>query len=75
MKSKDKGFENLSHDELLLKERNLKEELFKLNSQRYGGRVEKPHQFSLLRKDIARIETLLHKEQLENPTKKESQNG
>ncbi|OGX17381.1 MAG: 50S ribosomal protein L29, partial [Omnitrophica WOR_2 bacterium RBG_13_44_8b] len=45
---------------LLVKEKSLKEELFKLNLERYGGRVEKPHKFSLIKKDIARIETLLN---------------
>jgi len=51
---------NLSKEELLQKEKNLKEELFKLNMQRYGGRVEKPHMFSLLKRDIARIQTILN---------------
>ncbi len=51
---------NLSKEELLQKEKNLKEELFKLNMQRYGGRVEKPHLFSLLKRDIARIQTILN---------------
>lgn len=54
---------NLSKEELFQKEKTLKEELFKLNMQRYGGRVEKPHMFSLLKRDIARIQTLLHKAQ------------
>jgi large subunit ribosomal protein L29 len=63
----------LSKDELIAKERALKEELFKLNLQRYSGRVEKPHQFKLLRKDIARIETLLNETQ--KPTRKEKKNG
>ena len=51
---------NLSKDELLQKEKNLGEELFKLNLQRYGGRVEKPHMFSLIKRDIARIQTILN---------------
>lgn len=51
---------NLSKTELLQKEKSLKEELFKLNMQRYGGRVEKPHMFSLIKKDIARIQTILN---------------
>jgi len=51
---------NLSKDELLAKEKNLKEELFKLNAQRYSGNVEKPHMFSLIKKDIARIKTILN---------------
>jgi len=42
------------------KEKTLKDELFKLNQQRYAGRVEKPHMFSLLKKDIARINTILN---------------
>ena len=50
----------LSREELLVKEKSLKEELSKLNLQRYGGRVEKPHMFSLVKKDIARIKTLLN---------------
>ncbi|MDD4979895.1 MAG: 50S ribosomal protein L29 [Candidatus Omnitrophica bacterium] len=50
---------NLSKEELLQKEKALKEDLFKLNMQRYGGRVEKPHMFSLIKRDIARIQTVL----------------
>ena len=50
----------LSREELLVKEKSLKEELSKLNLQRYGGRVEKPHMFSLVKKEIARIKTLLN---------------
>jgi large subunit ribosomal protein L29 len=51
---------NLSKEELLQKEKAFKEELFKLNLQRYAGRVEKPHMFSLIKKDIARINTILN---------------
>lgn len=51
---------NLSKDDLKAKEKSLKEELFKLNLQRYEGRVEKPHLFSLVKGDIARIETILN---------------
>jgi len=50
----------LTKDELLQKEKALREELFKLNLQRYGGRVEKPHMFSLIKRDIARIKTILN---------------
>jgi len=50
----------LGKEELLAKEKSLKEELSKLNLQRYAGRVEKPHMFSLVKKDIARIKTLLN---------------
>jgi large subunit ribosomal protein L29 len=57
---KIKELRGLSKDELLQKEKLLKEQLFKLNLQSYGGRVERPHMFSLFRKDIARINTLLN---------------
>ena len=50
---------NLSDEELVQKEKALREELYKLNLQRYGARVDKPHQFSAVRKDIARIQTIL----------------
>jgi len=45
---------------LLQKEKSLKEELYKLNAQRYSGRVDKPHMFSLVKRDIARIKTILN---------------
>jgi len=51
---------NLSQEELLDKEKALKDELGKLNIQRYSGRVEKPHMFSLIKKDIARIKGILN---------------
>jgi ribosomal protein L29 len=38
----------------------LREELLKLNQSRFSGRVDKPHMFKLLRKDIARIQTVLN---------------
>jgi len=59
-KMKTKELRNLTKEELLQKEKTLKEELFKLNMQRYGGRVDKPHMFSLIKGDIARIETILN---------------
>lgn len=50
----------LSKEELLEKEAALRENLFKLNMQRYSGRVEKPHMFSLVKRDLARIRTILN---------------
>ena len=50
---------NLTEDELRHRLHTLKEELFKLNIQRKMGRVEKPHMIGNLRKDIARINTIL----------------
>ena len=51
---------NLSREELLEKEKSLKEELFKLNLERYSARVEKPHMFSQIKREIARIQTILN---------------
>jgi len=51
---------NLSTEELLQKEQDLRKELFKLDYQRRMGRVEKPHLFRQFKKDIARIKTFLH---------------
>jgi len=63
---KIKEMRNLTIEELAAKEKSLKEELFKLNMQRYTDRVEKPHMFSDIRKDIARIKTILN-EKKEKP--------
>jgi large subunit ribosomal protein L29 len=62
---------NLAKEELIAKDKSLKDELFKLNQQRYSGRVEKPHMFSLIKRDIARIKTILNGAK----EKKEKQNG
>lgn len=61
MKTKD--LRSLSKDELVQKEKALKEELFKLNLMRYGGRVDKPHMFSIIKRDIARIKTILREKE------------
>ena len=58
-----KDLRSLSKEELLQKERSLKDELLRLNQQRYSGRVDKPHQFSLVKKDIARIKTILREKE------------
>jgi large subunit ribosomal protein L29 len=57
--TKTKELRNLSNEELLLKQKTIKDELFKLDYQRRFGRLEKPHMFKLLKRDIARINTLL----------------
>ncbi|MEW5895300.1 MAG: 50S ribosomal protein L29 [Candidatus Omnitrophota bacterium] len=50
----------LSKDELVQKEKSLKKELFDLNYQRKLGRVEKPARFKSIKRDIARILTILN---------------
>ena len=57
---KIKEFSNLSKDDLIAKEKQLKKDLFDLESQRQMGRVEKPASFRNIRRDIARILTVLN---------------
>ncbi len=57
---KPKEIRNLSKEEMLEKEKGLYAELAKLNTQRFTGNVEKPHKFALVKKDIARIRTILN---------------
>ena len=45
--------------ELQAKGRQLREELFQLNMQNSQGLLEKPHRIRDLRRDIAKVETLL----------------
>ncbi len=56
---KVKDLKEFSEDELVNKEKELKKELFELNSQRQLGRVEKPASFGNIKRDIARILTVL----------------
>ena len=69
MKTQD--LRNLSSQELIEKEETFKKELFDLNFQRKMGQVEKPARFRILKKDIARILTIL-KEREKNGTKRQS---
>ena len=58
MKAKD--FRSLSPEDLRQKEKTLKKDLFELRYQRKIGRVERPSMFKLIKKDIARIQTILN---------------
>ena len=64
--TKIKELRTMTKEELLAKQLSLKEELFKLNQQRYSGRVERPHMFSLIKRDVARIQTILNEKREEN---------
>ena len=57
---KIKELRDLGRSELMEKAKTLYEELAKLNIQRYTGNVEKPHKFGLIKRDIARIRTILN---------------
>ncbi|MFC1703464.1 50S ribosomal protein L29 [Candidatus Omnitrophota bacterium] len=66
MKTED--IRNLTKEELAAKENELKKQLYDLSYQRKFGRVEKPHMFNLIKKDIARIKTIA-KEKIHDTTK------
>jgi large subunit ribosomal protein L29 len=48
-----------SNDELHSRERELSEQLFKLRFQRATGRIENPMKIRQVRREIARIKTLI----------------
>ncbi len=48
-----------SNDELHTRERELSEQLFKLRFQRATGRMENPSKMRQVRREIARIKTLM----------------
>jgi large subunit ribosomal protein L29 len=54
-----KEIRDLSPDEINTKLREVRAELLQLRLKKNTGQVEKPHQLRVLRKDIARLETIL----------------
>ena len=58
---KMKEFTELVMDELLTKRRDLRQESLHLRLQQQSGQLEQPSRLRLLRRDIARIETVLSK--------------
>lgn len=50
----------MTPEDLRTKEKNLKKELHDLNYMRKIGRVDKPSRFKMIRRDIARILTILN---------------
>jgi large subunit ribosomal protein L29 len=49
----------MSHDELLTKRRDLRQERLHLRLQQQSGQLEQPSRLRLIRRDVARIETIL----------------
>ncbi|MCP2519777.1 50S ribosomal protein L29 [Candidatus Aminicenantes bacterium AC-708-M15] len=63
----------LSEEELQNKEKELKEQLFKLKIQHSLGQLDNPMKMKLIKRDIARIKTILNerrREQANNEGKK-----
>jgi large subunit ribosomal protein L29 len=59
----------MSTDELLTKKRDLRQESLHLRLQQQSGQLEQPSRLRLLRRDVARIETVLSKRTKETATK------
>lgn len=57
---KIKEIRDLSNEDINQKKNDLKKQLYNLNYDRKVGRVEKPHLFGLIKKDIAKINTILN---------------
>ena len=54
---------NLTVDELFLKEKELRKELFNLRYQQLSGRIENPQRIKTARREIARIQTVIRQKQ------------
>lgn len=63
---KIKELQGLSSEELVQKQQVFKKDIFDLNYQRRTGNVEKPSRFRMLKRDIARIMTVLRERELQN---------
>ena len=56
---KFKEIQEMSTDELLTKKRDLRQESLHLRLQQQSGQLEQPSRLRLLRRDVARVETVL----------------
>ena len=61
---KPEALRNMSKEELLKQEQDLKAELFNLRFQTVTGQISNPSRIPACRKDIARIKTILHEREL-----------
>ncbi len=59
MALKASDLKNMTKDELAVKITGLKTDLYNLRYQAETGRVEKPHRMRQIKRDIARIKTVL----------------
>ncbi|MFA5060411.1 MAG: 50S ribosomal protein L29 [Candidatus Omnitrophota bacterium] len=61
---KTKELRDLNVDDLIQKEKTLKKDLFDLNFQRQVGSLEKSGRYKVIRRDIARIKTIIKEKEL-----------
>ena len=57
---KTKEIRELSQTEIESKLRDTRDQLLQLRLRKQTGQIEKPHLLHLYRKDIARLETIIH---------------
>jgi large subunit ribosomal protein L29 len=67
---KIKEIAELSRDELLTKKRDLRQESLHLRLQQQSGQLEQPSRLRLLRRDVARVETVLSSRKNKEKAKK-----
>jgi large subunit ribosomal protein L29 len=60
---KDSDFRKLSDEELLSKNRDIEQEIFNLRFQLHTGRLENTAKINALRRQIARVKTILSEKQ------------
>ncbi len=60
----------MSSDELLTKKRDLRQESLHLRLQQQSGQLEQPSRLRLLRRDVARMETVLTPATLEDSARR-----
>ena len=54
-----KEIKELTKDELVARKRELRQESFHLRLQQQSGQLEKPSQIRAIRREVARVETVL----------------
>jgi len=64
---KIKEFKELSSDELTTRRRELREELFNLHVQKESGQLDNPARIRLVRRAVARVETVLAERRIAEP--------
>jgi large subunit ribosomal protein L29 len=67
---KFKDILEMSTDELLTKKRDLRQESLHLRLQQQSGQLEQPSRLRLLRREVARVETVLTQRGKQAATKK-----
>jgi large subunit ribosomal protein L29 len=67
---KFKEISEMSSDELMTKKRDLRQESLHLRLQQQSGQLEQPSRLRLLRRDVARVETVLTQRRSKTAEKK-----